>query len=110
MVENWTENSELYSVNTDGFYMTNPRYQYRYKKDVLFKTKHIGKRFISNTPATYFERHYRENYDPRNYTDIKGDGCIYHASAGCSKTLLLCKMAAEAKDPSYYHLQIRPLR
>lgn len=29
--ENWTEHSELYSINTDGFYMTNPKYKYKMK-------------------------------------------------------------------------------
>lgn len=34
--ENWTEQSELYSVNTDGFFMTNPKHTYKNKVDVKF--------------------------------------------------------------------------
>ena len=29
--ENWTEHSELYSINTDGFYLTNPKHSYKKK-------------------------------------------------------------------------------
>lgn len=41
--KNWTEQSELYSINTDGFFMTNPKYKYKHKSEVKFQVKNIGK-------------------------------------------------------------------
>ena len=35
--DNYTKDSILYSVNTDGFYMSNPKNTYQNKKDVKFK-------------------------------------------------------------------------
>ena len=110
LVENWTENRELYSINTDGFYMTNPRYQYRNKKGVTFKIGHIGKPFCSYTPTTYFERYYQENHDTSNYTDIVGDGCIYHAQPVVEKHGYYVRWLLRPKTPSYYLLPIRPSR
>lgn len=51
--ENWTEHSELYSINTDGFYMTNPKYKYKNKADVKFNAKNIGKPFITVSRPNY---------------------------------------------------------
>ena len=67
--QNWTKHSELYSINTDGFYMTNPKYKYKNKADVKFEIKHIGKPFLTNSIPNYFEKHYRENVDYDSYTD-----------------------------------------
>ena len=97
--DNWPTDSELYSVNTDGFFMTNPKNRYRNKSDVKFKTKNIGKAFITNTKPTYFEKHYRENIDVSNYTAYKGNGAIYYAPAGCGRTRKLCMMISKAEDP-----------
>ena len=58
---NWTKHSELYSINTDGFYMTNPKHSYRNKADVKFVVKHIGEPFVTNGTPNYFDKHYREN-------------------------------------------------
>lgn len=47
---NWTKNSELYSINTDGLYMTDPNYEYENKADVKLDVKHwqtIRDRFSS---------------------------------------------------------------
>lgn len=67
--QNWTDQSELYSINTDGFHMTNPKYNYKNKADVKFEVKHIGKAFKTNSQPTYFEKHYRQNLDFDSYTD-----------------------------------------
>ena len=69
--------SEIYAVNTDGVFMTKPKYQYPNKKDVKFEVSNIGKTFQTDSPATYFEKHYRENLYLHNYTDQKGNGVIY---------------------------------
>ena len=99
LYENWTKDSELYSVNTEGFFMTNPKHQYQNKCDDKFKTGHIGKPFMTNTRSTYFEKLCKENLDTSKYTDYVGDGCIYYGAAGCGKTTKLCKLASTAKDP-----------
>lgn len=44
-----SKNSILYSVNTDGFYMTNPKITYPNKKDVAFKVKNIGKVYVTDS-------------------------------------------------------------
>lgn len=65
--------SEIYAVNTDGVFMTNSKYQYPNKKDVKFEVSNIGKTFETDSPATYFQKHYRENLYLDNNTDqIKG--------------------------------------
>ena len=89
--------SQVYAINTDGVFF--PKNQYPNKKDVEFTTDSIGQIFQTNSPATYFEKHYRENFNPDNYTDYVGIGVIYHSGAGCGKTYRLCKMAQEASDP-----------
>ena len=54
--------SEIYAVNTDGVFMTNPKYQYPNKKDVKFEVSNIGKTFETDSPAIYFEKHYRTTF------------------------------------------------
>lgn len=49
-----SNNSILYSVNTDGFYITNPKVTYTNKKDVEFKVKNIGKAYVTDSKPTYF--------------------------------------------------------
>ena len=60
--------SQVYAINTDGVFMTNPKNQYPSKKDVKFTTDSIGQVFQTDSPAVYFEKHYRENFNPDNYT------------------------------------------
>lgn len=61
--QNWTEHSELYSINTDGFFMTNPKYSYKNKADVKFQVKNVGKPFVTYSKPTDFEKRYHENLD-----------------------------------------------
>ena len=84
--DNWTDESELYSVNTDGVFMTNPKHQYPNKKDVEFSSDQIGNVFTTNSECVYFEKHYRDNFDPDDYTNFVGNGVIYYGQAGCGKT------------------------
>ena len=93
------ENSEVYGVNTDGIYLSNPSMKFKNKKDAKFKTKHIGKEFTTDSKLVYFEKHYRDNLDMTDYKVKKGDGCIYKRGAGCGKTTLLCKMVKEETNP-----------
>ena len=94
--ENWTENSELYSINTDGFYMTNPKHSYRNKADVKFNVKNIGKPYVTNGLSNYFEKHYRENLDYKSFTDkISKTGKIFYGQAGCGKSTQLCQLIYE---------------
>ena len=82
--KNWTEQSELYSINTDGFFMTNPKHKYNNKADVKFHVKNIGKPFVTNGHPTYFDKHYRENLDYESYTDkISKTGKTLYGYAGC---------------------------
>ena len=60
--------SQVYAINTDGVFMTNPKNQYPSKKNVKFTTDSIGQIFQTDSPAVYFEKHYRENFNPDNYT------------------------------------------
>ena len=39
LYDNWTKGSILYSIITDGFYMTNPKHTYPSKKEVKFKSR-----------------------------------------------------------------------
>ena len=91
--------SQVYAINNDGVFMTNPKNQYPNKKDVKFTTDSIGQRFQTDSPAVYFEKHYRENFNPDNYTYFVGDGAIYYGGAGCGKTYRLCQKALAADDP-----------
>ena len=94
--ENWTEHSQLYSINTDGFYMTNPKHKYKNKADVKFNVKNIGKPYVTDSPPNYFEKHYRENMDYKSYTDkISKSGKIYYGQAGCGKSTQLCQLIYE---------------
>ena len=79
--------------------MTNPKHQYPNKKDVEFSTDQIGKVSTTNSECMYFEKHYRDNFDPDDYTDFVGDGVIYYGQAGCGKTRKLIKLASEATNP-----------
>ena len=56
--------------------MTNLKNKYPNKKDVEFTTDSIRQIFQTESPAVYFENHYRENFNPDNYTDYVGDGAI----------------------------------
>lgn len=89
----------LFSVNTDGFYVTNPKVTYPNKKDVKFKVKNIGNAYVTDCNPTYFEKHYRGNMDINDYKTQIGTGCIYHGEAGCGKTTKLCKMVLKAENP-----------
>ena len=97
--DNWTDDSLLYSVNSDGVFMTNPKHQYPNKKDVVFSTDLIGKVFTTNSECLYFEKHNRNNFDPDDYTDFCGRWCDLLWSGGCGKTTKLIKLAAEATNP-----------
>ena len=113
--DKWTDESELYSVNTDGVFMTNPKHQYPNNKDVKFSSDQIGNVFTTNSECVYFEKHYRDNFDPDDYTDFVGNGVIYYGQAGCGKTTKRIKLASEATNPiilssnrpvSYTHLTL----
>ena len=54
--DNWTDESELYSVNTDGIFITNPKHQYPNKSEVEFNTEQIGKVFVINSEANVYNR------------------------------------------------------
>ena len=91
--------SQVYAINTDGIFMTNPANQYPNKKDVEFTTDYIGQIFQTDSPAVYFEKHCRENFNPDNYTDYVGEGAVYYGGARCGKTYRLCQKALAADDP-----------
>lgn len=97
--DNWTGKSELYSINTDGVFMTNPKHQYPNKKDVEFSSDQIGNAFTKNSECVYFEKHYRDNFNPDDYTDFVGGGVFYYGQAGCGKTMKLIKLALQATNP-----------
>lgn len=78
--------------------MTNPKHQYPNKKEVEFSPQQIGKIFTTNSESLYFEKYYRSNFDPDDYTEYVGDGTIYYGQAGCGKTTKLIKLAAEATN------------
>ena len=60
--------SAVYAINTDGIFMTNAKrlHKYQNKKDVEFDVSHVGQTFITDSLATCFEKHYRENIDIDN--------------------------------------------
>ena len=64
--DNWTDESQLYSINTDGVFMTNPKYQYPNKYEVELRTDQIGKVFTTNSEPLYFEKHYCNNNNNNN--------------------------------------------
>ena len=96
---NWTKHSELYSINTDGFYLTNPKYSYKNKGNVKFDVKHIVKPFVTNGQPNYFDKHYRENLDYKSFTDkVSKTGKIYYGQAGCGKSWRICQLIYENRD------------
>ena len=97
--KNWTDKSELYSINIDGFFMTNPKYRYKNKCDVKFNVKLIGKPLLTNSTPSYFEKHYCENLDYSSYEDkMSPTGKILYGQAGCGKTTHLCQLIYENKE------------
>ena len=97
--ENWTEQSERYSINTDVFYMTNPKHTYKNKSDVKFQVKYIGKPFITNSKLVYFDKLFREKLDYKSYSEhVSKTGKIYYGQAGCGKTHRICELIYEHKD------------
>ena len=64
--ENWTDESQRYLINTDGVFMTNPKYQYPNKYEVELRTDQIGKVFTTNSEPLYFEKHYCNNNNNNN--------------------------------------------
>lgn len=56
--------------------MTNPKHQYSNKKEVEFSPQQTGKIFTTNSESLYFEKHYRSNFDPDDYTEYVGYGII----------------------------------
>ena len=60
--------SAVYAINTDGIFMRNAKrlHKYQNKKDVEFDVSHVGQTFITDSLATCFEKHYRENIDIDN--------------------------------------------
>ena len=93
------EDSVLYGYNTDGIYITNPKVQFKNKKDVKFSTKRIGRAYVTDSELVYFEKHYRENMDMSDYKSETGKGCIYNGQAGSGKTTKLCRMVQETERP-----------
>ena len=91
--------SQVYAINTDGVFMTNPKNQYPNKKDVKLTTDSIGQIFQTDSPAVYFEKLYKENFNPDNYTYFVADGAIYYGGAGCGKTYRLCQKALAPDGP-----------
>lgn len=55
LYDNWTKGSILYSIITDGFYMTNPKHTYPSKKEVKFKSR-IQVKHIEMTESLYVLR------------------------------------------------------
>lgn len=96
---NWTPQSEVFSINTDGFFMTNPKHRYRNKADVNFTVKNIGKAFITNSKADHFVKRYRDKFDINDFKDvISKTGEIYFGMPGCGKSWRLCKLIYENRD------------
>ena len=93
------EDSVLYGYNTDGIYITNPKVQFKNKKDVKFSTRRIGRAYVTDSELTYFEKHYRENMDMADYKLETGKGCIYNGQVGSGKTTKLCIMVQETDKP-----------
>ena len=99
ILDNYSTESILYSVNTDEFYIKKtPKVTYPSKKDIKFKVKNIEQAFMTDSKPTYFEKHYRENLDVNNYKSIKGNCYIYHGQASCGKITKLCEMVINAEN------------
>ena len=93
------KNSKVYGINTDGIYLSNPSVDFKNKKDIKFKTKHIGKAFTTDSKLVYFEKHYRDNLDTIDYEVKEGNGCIFTGGVGCGKTTELCEIVEKEKNP-----------
>ena len=91
--------SVLHSINTDGIYISNPKVQFKNKKDVKFSTKRIGKAYVTDSILAYFEKHYRENMDISDYKIETSKGVLYNGQAGSGKTHLLCELVQNTKKP-----------
>ena len=88
------KNSVLYGYNTDGIFISNPKKNFKNKKDVKFNTSKIGKAYVTDSPFVYFEKHYRENIT--KLPEVKyGKGTIYNGQAGSGKTYNLCQLMIE---------------
>ena len=99
LYKNWTNKSVLYGINTDGFFMTNTKFNCKNKSDVIFNANHVGKAFKTNSKFSYFDKHYRENLDHDSFKDVISDtGKILYGKAGCGKSTQLCQLIYENKD------------
>ena len=56
IVKCFSKNSILYSVNTDGFFITNPAKQYHNKKDVVFNINKIGRAYQTDKCIMLFRK------------------------------------------------------
>lgn len=52
LFETKNDESILHSINTDGFYIPNPKVTCPNKKDTKFKLDHIGNAFITDSKPT----------------------------------------------------------
>ena len=95
----YSKDSTLYSYNTDGIFISNPKLTFKNTKDVKFSTKKIGKAYVTDSSLSYFEKHYRENMAFNDYNTKKGEGYIFIGQAGSGKTTKLCKMVKDATNP-----------
>ena len=93
------KNSVLYGYNTEGIYISNPIKSFKNKKDVKFSTKKIGRAYVTDNTLKYFEKHYRENIDVKEYEIVNGKGIIFNGQAGSGKTTKLCEMVLNTKNP-----------
>ena len=59
------ENSVLYSVNTDGMFISNPKINFKNKKDVRFKKSRIGNAYVTDSKLCCFEKHYRDDMNEK---------------------------------------------
>ena len=72
---------------------------FRNKRDIKFKTKNIGRAYVTDSLLVYFEKHYRKNIDMSDYKIETGKGCVFNCQAGSGKTTLLCNMVQKCKNP-----------
>ena len=93
------KNSVLYGYNTDGIYLSNPIKSFKNKKDVKFSTKKIGRAYVTDNILEYFEKHYRENIDVKEYEIVNGKGIVFNGQAGSGKTTKLCEMVLKTENP-----------
>ena len=93
------KNSVLYGYNTDGIYLSNPIKSFKNKKDVKFSTNKIGRAYVTDNILEYFEKHYRENINVKEYEIVNDKGIIFNAQAGSGKTTKLCEMVLKTENP-----------